>query len=343
MSDTPKMEYRRLGDAGIRVSALSLGGWVTYGKQVGQDATSACMKTAFAFGANFFDTAEVYAAGKSEIEMGKAVKELGAARQDLVIATKIYWGSGSGVNSQGLSKKHIIEGTTASLERLGLDYVDLLFAHRPDDTVPMREIVRAFNHVLDKGQALYWGTSEWRTDQLLEAHRVAEKLGLEGPQMEQPEYNMFNRQKMEVDYLPLFKNFGMGTTIWSPLASGVLTGKYLSGVPADSRFGANKDPFMVGLAQRVLESDTAKKRMSIVENLKPVADSLGCTMAQMALAWTLKNPNVSTCITGASKPEQVTENMKALNVVPKLTDDVMKQLDEILGTKPTPPQAHFRN
>jgi len=254
------MEYRRLGSAGIRVSALSLGGWVTYGGQVGQDSTTKCMETAWQLGCNFFDTAEGYARGRSEVEMGKAIRELGIKRDDVVVSTKIFWGTKGGPNAWGLSRKHLVEGTKASLQRLGMDYVDLLFAHRPDITVPMEETVRAFNYLIDSGMCFYWGTSEWSSAQLLEAHRIAKQLGLVGPTMEQPQYNMFARERVEKELVPLYTQHGLGTTVWSPLASGVLTGKYKynESPPADSRFAANKDAGIQAIAKRSLETEEAK-------------------------------------------------------------------------------------
>ncbi|ORY46510.1 Aldo/keto reductase [Rhizoclosmatium globosum] len=329
------MEYRYLGKSGLKVSVLSLGGWVTYGGQVGEDVAEQCLKEAYEHGINFFDNAEVYAEGRSEIAMGKAIKKFGWKRSSYVISTKIFWG-GEGVNEKGLSRKHIVEGTKAALERLQLDYVDLIFAHRPDVDTPMEEVVRAFNWVIEKGWAFYWGTSEWSAEQLTDAHRIAEKLGLIGPLMEQPQYNMFHRERFEKEYAPLYEKHGLGTTIWSPLASGVLTGKYNKEIPADSRL-AMKDSAIMQRIAAGLETPEGKAKLAKVDLLKPIADKLECTLAQLALAWCVKNPNVSTVITGASRASQVTENVKALEVVPKLTAEVIEEIEAILANKPDAP------
>ncbi|KAF9898910.1 hypothetical protein BX616_003464, partial [Lobosporangium transversale] len=270
--------------------------------------------------------------GQCEIDMGVAIRKFGWKRSDLVISTKIFWG-GKGPNDRGLSRKHIIEGTDASLKRLQLDYVDLLYAHRPDPDTPMEEIVRAFNHVINQGKAFYWGTSEWSPQQITEAHAVAQRLNLIAPLMEQPQYNMFHRDRVEKDYLPLFKNFGMGATIWSPLASGLLSGKYNAGVPHDSRLAIQDNAVMKRLRDG-LDSEDGRVKLSKVSNLGNIAKQLDCSTAQLALAWCLKNPNISSVITGASKPSQIEENVKALRVVPLLTDEVMASIEEILLNKP---------
>ncbi|KAL1925809.1 uncharacterized protein VTP21DRAFT_692 [Calcarisporiella thermophila] len=327
-----KMIYRRLGKTGLKVSALSFGGWLTWGGQVDQDVCNKCIKAALDHGINFFDNAEVYANGKSEEAFGKAFKDLGVKRSDLVISTKIFWG-GKGPNDNGLSRKHIIEGLNASLERLQLDYVDIVFAHRPDPETPIEETVRAFNHVIQQGKAFYWGTSEWSAQQIMAAHAVAERLGLEGPVADQCQYNMFHRERMEKEYEFLFRDYGMGTTTWSPLASGVLTGKYLDGISEDSRAGNPKVEFGKHIRAR-LESDEGREQAEKIRKLKPIADKLGCSLAQLALAWCLKHPNASTVITGASKVEQMHENMKALDLVDKLDEGVMKEIDEVLANNP---------
>ncbi|KAG0329775.1 hypothetical protein BGZ99_000511 [Dissophora globulifera] len=327
------MEYRYLGNSGLMVSCLSLGGWVTYGGQVGPEVAQQCMKTAFDLGVNFFDTAEVYSGGQCEIDMGVAVRKFGWKRSDLVISTKIFWG-GKGPNDRGLSRKHILEGTDASLKRLQLDYVDLLYAHRPDPDTPMEEIVRAFNHVINQGKALYWGTSEWSAQQITEAHVVAQRLNLIAPLMEQPQYNMFHRDRFEKEYLPLFRNFSMGSTTWSPLASGLLTGKYNEGIPPDSRLAIQDNAVMRRLRDG-LDTEDGRIKISKVISLSTVAKELECTTAQLALAWCLKNPNISSVITGASKPSQIEENIKALQVVPLLTEEVMQDIEDILMNKPT--------
>lgn len=326
------MKYQFLGKSGLKVSALSFGSWVTFGNQADVDLAADMMKAAYDHGVNFFDNAEVYAGGDSEIIMGKAIKKLGFKRSDLVLSTKIFWG-GKGPNDRGLSRKHIIEGLDHSLERMDLDCVDLVFAHRPDVHTPIEETVRAFNHVIDQGKALYWGTSEWNARQITEAYEIAEKLRLIPPTMEQSEYNMFHRNRFESDYLPVFEKYGMGTTTWSPLASGLLTGKYNQGIPEDSRVTLEGYEW---LKERFEKPETEEKIQKI-EKMMKIADDIGCSMAQMALAWVLTNPNVSTVITGASKVKQVDENMKALDYVDSLTPDVLEKLEEILDNKPNPP------
>ncbi|KAH6577649.1 hypothetical protein BASA62_000771 [Batrachochytrium salamandrivorans] len=338
-TSSPQMTYRFLGNSGLKVSVLSLGGWVTQGSQVGNEIAFECMKTAYDAGINFFDTAEVYAAGESEKVMGEAIKKYGWSRSSLVISTKIYWG-GEGPNDKGLSRKHIIEGTNASLARLQLEYVDLIYAHRPDELTPMEEIVRAFNFVIEQGKAFYWGTSEWSAEQLTDAYRVAERLNLIPPLMEQPQYNMFHRDRVEVEYAPLYKKHGLGTTIWSPLASGVLTGKYLDGVPEDSRLALQNNFIMVKL-RKELQTEQGLAKHDKVKKLKVLAESHGVTLAQLALAWCIKNPNVSSVITGASRVSQVLENLKALEIVSKLTPEVMAEIEKILENTPTHPIARL--
>jgi voltage-dependent potassium channel beta subunit len=307
------------------------------------------MKKAFELGANLFDTAEVYAEGRSEIEMGKALKKMGVAREDVVVTTKLFWG-GNTPNRQGLSRKHIIEGTKASLERLGLDYVDVIFAHRPDPETPIEETVRAFNYVIEKGYAFYWGTSEWSAQQLTEAFAIADRLNLIGPTVEQPQYNMVHRERFEKEYAPLYDlPFGLGTTIWSPLASGVLTGKYKSADPTtwpqDSRFQANKGNAVIDSIASRLKTPQGKKMLETVEKLEPLCKELDCTMAQLALAWCLHNPRVSTILTGASKPSQVVENFKSLDVLTKIDSmkdrDVWGEIEKVLDNKP-PGELNYR-
>lgn len=330
------MEYRYLGKSGLQVSALSLGAWVTYGGQVGEEIAYQCMETAIKAGVNFFDNAEAYADGEAETVMGKVIKKAGWKRSDLVISTKIFWG-GRGPNDSGLSRKHVIEGTLASLERLQLEYVDLIFCHRADIHTPIEETVRAMSYLIDQGKAFYWGTSEWSPDKIMQAHAVARREHLMPPLMEQPEYNMFNRQRVEGDYAHLYQEIGLGTTIWSPLDSGILTGKYNQGIPKDSRLDLDGFDWL----REGYESQEGKEKIKKVGQLMPISEELGCTMAQLALAWCLKNPNISTVITGASKPEQVVENIAALDVVPQLTDEVMERVDEILDNKPKP-EPDFR-
>jgi len=323
------MDYRYLGRSGLQVSALSLGGWVTWGQQISDDLTYDCMTAAYDAGVNFFDTAEVYADGKSEIAMGNAVKRAGWKRSDLVLSTKIFWG-GKGVNDKGLSRKHICEGLDASLARLQVDYVDLVFCHRPDVHTPIEETVRAMTHVINQGKAFYWGTSEWSAQELMEAHSIARQEHLIGPSMEQPQYNMLERERLEKEYVRLYALMGLGTTIWSPLASGLLTGKYNDGMPEGTRAS---QPGYEWLREHFEKPETQVK-IGKVRQLTPIATELGCTLAQLALAWCLKNPNVSTVITGASRVSQVHENLKALDVAAKMTDDVMKRIEAVLGNNP---------
>ncbi len=323
------MEYRYLGSSGLKVSALSFGAWVTFGDQIGEDTAQACMRTAYDAGVNFFDNAEAYSAGKAETMMGNVIRKAGWKRSTLVLSTKIFWGGG-GPNDCGLSRKHIIEGTDAALTRLQTDYVDLVFCHRPDLHTPTEETVRAMSHLVNQGKALYWGTSEWSADQICQAYEIARREHLVPPTMEQPEYNMFHRERVEREYTRLYEEIGLGTTIWSPLASGLLTGKYNDGIPEGSRLALKEYGW---LRDQVL-NDEGKRRIVKVQQLARVAQELSCSLAQLALAWCLKNPNVSTVITGASKPEQVVENMKALAVVDRLTPDVMDQIEAILDNKP---------
>jgi voltage-dependent potassium channel beta subunit len=330
------VEYRYLGSSGLQVSALSLGAWVTYGGQVGEEIAYDCMQAAYEAGVNFFDNAEAYARGNAEIVMGNVIKKAGWKRSDLVISTKIFWG-GKGPNKTGLSRKHIIEGANASLARLQLDYVDLIFCHRPDRFTPIEETVRAMNYLIDQGKAFYWGTSEWSAQNITEAYGIARREHLIPPLMEQPQYNMFHRERVESEYIRLYREIGLGTTIWSPLASGLLTGKYNQGIPEGTRvtmegFGWLRDEF---------ENEETQKNIEKVKLFAPVAQDLGCSLAQLALAWCLKNPHVSTVITGASKAQQVIENMKALEVVEKLTPQVMITIEDILQNKP-PEESDYR-
>ena len=330
------MQYRYLGSSGLKVSALSLGAWVTYGEQVGDEIANQCMSAAHEAGVNFFDNAEAYAGGQAEIVMGNVIKKAGWVRSDLVISTKIFWG-GDGPNDSGLSRKHILEGTDAALGRLQMDYVDLIFCHRPDLHTPIEETVWAMNHVINQGKAFYWGTSEWSAQQIMQAYAIARREHLIPPLMEQPQYHMFHRERVEVEYAHLYKEIGLGTTIWSPLASGILTGKYNQGMPEGTRATLEGYEWL----RKIFENEEAQRRIKKVGLMMPIAEELGCSMAQLALAWLLKNPNVSTVITGASRAEQVTENMKALEVVDKLTDDFMQRIEGILDNKPEP-ETDFR-
>jgi len=339
---TKTMEYRYLGKSGLRVSALSLGAWVTQGSQIDEEISFNTMKSAYEMGCNFFDNAEIYAEGKAEEVMGKCLKRLNVPRSELVISTKIFWG-GKEVNQRGLSRKHIIEGTDAALKRLQLDYVDLIFCHRPDPCTPIEETVRAMNFVINQGKALYWGTSEWSADQIMEAYQISQKLGLIAPIMEQPQYSMLHRTRFEKEYARLYKEIGLGTTIWSPLACGLLTGKYTSKeFPEGTRLGLQnhmkwlREGLLSGSGMNGLEEKDLDVIMKKVEGLKPIAEQLGCSLAQLAIAWCLKNPNVSTVITGASRVEQVVENFKSMEVVPKLTQEVMEKIEGVLNNKPSP-------
>ena len=321
------MEYRRLGRAGLKVSALSFGSWVTYGNQLDESAALNLMAAARDQGVNFFDNAEVYANGKSELLMGAALKKLGWDRLTYVVTTKFFWGLpakfGDGVNEKNtLNRKYLLQAIDASLARLQLDYVDIAYCHRPDPNTPLEETVYAMHDMVARGKASYWGTSEWSAADIMGAWHIADKHHLHKPIVEQPEYNLFHRKKVEREYARLYAEIGLGTTIWSPLASGLLTGKYAKGVPADSR-GSLKN--MAWMHESLL--DPAKN--AIVANLGVLAQDIGCTTAQLSIAWCLKNPNVSTVITGASRVEQVAENMKALAIVPKLTSDVMARIATI--------------
>lgn len=325
------MEYRFLGNSGLNLSALSLGAWVTYGGQVGEEVAFNCMKTAYEAGINFFDNAEVYANGNAETVMGNVIKKAGWKRSDLVISTKIFWG-GKGPNDSGLSRKHLMEGINASLGRLKMEYVDMLFCHRPDKHTPIEEIVWTMNTLINQGKIFYWGTSEWSAVEIIDAHAIARREHLIPPLMEQTEYNMFHRERIECEYVHLFRNYGMGTTIFSPLASGLLTGKYNEGLPQGTRATLKGYEWL----RKNFESESGKRKIEKVKLLAPVAIQLGCSMAQLSIAWCLKNNNVSTIITGASKPEQVKENLKSLEFVPHLTDEIMEHIDSLLDNKPRP-------
>ena len=323
------MEYRFLGKSGLKVSAISYGSYVTFNGQFGEDVAYDCMVAAYDAGVNFFDNAEAYADGEAELMMGKVLKKTGWKRSDLVLSTKIFWG-GKGENDRGLSRKHIIEGTDASLKRLGTDYVDLIFCHRPDLYTPIEETVRAMNHIINQGKAFYWGTSEWSKAQIIEAYQIARREHLIPPLMEQPEYSMLKRDKLEQEYLSLFDEIGLGTTIWGPLKSGFLSGKYNNGIPKGSRLSL--DGF--GWLKEILFSEEGLKNMEKIKKLTKIADELEISMASLALAWVLKNPNVSTAMVGGSTPEQVKENVKVIDLVGLLTDEVMERIEIILDNKP---------
>ncbi|GAB4563708.1 MAG: aldo/keto reductase [Haliangiales bacterium] len=326
------MEYRRLGSSGLKVSALSFGSWVTFSNQVDIDAAVACMTAAYDAGVNFFDNAEIYAHGKSEEIMGAALKKAGWARDSYIVSSKVRWGAvpDAKPTQRGLSRKHVVEACDQAMQRLGVDYLDLYFCHRPDPETPVEETVRAMSELIWRGKVLYWGTSEWSAQQLMEAYAVARQYNLIPPTMEQPQYHMFHRQRFEVEYGRLYDRIGLGTTIWSPLASGLLTGKYNHGVPDGTRLTLPGYEWL----RKLYDSPAWQGRIETLRKLATLADELGTSMAKLAIAWCLKNPNVSTVITGASKVEQVRENMAALEVVPKLTDEVMETIEGILQNRP---------
>ena len=319
------MEYRYLGRSGLRVSALSLGSWVTFHNQVDIKSAMDMMTTAYEAGVNFFDNAEVYAKGKSEEIMGTALKKLGWRRSSYLVSTKFFWGINEGINEKDtLNRKYLLEAIDGSLRRLQLDHVDLVFAHRPDPHTPIEETVWAMHNIIESGKAFYWGTSEWPAGDILAAIEIAERHHLHKPVMEQSQYNLFHRERLEVEYTRLFSDYGYGMTTWSPLASGLLTGKYNKGIPDGSRATLPHYEWLK-------ESVTDQSKLAKVSQLQNVAGDLGVPLAQMALAWILKNPNVSTVITGASKLQQVKENMKAMDVVSQLTPDVMERIQTIMG------------
>ncbi|KAI5211125.1 Aldo/keto reductase [Aureobasidium subglaciale] len=341
--DPKDMVFRHLGPTGLKVSIFSLGGWLTYGGTQKGDIVKECIQKAFDHGCNFFDTAEVYANGQSEIEMGRALNELGYPRDEYVISTKIFFGTGrKEPNTRGLSKKHVIEGLKSSLKRLNHDYVDIVLAHRPDNATPMKEIVEGFTQAIrNLNLAYYWGTSEWSATQIMEATQIAEKYNLIAPIAEQPQYNAFHRQRFEVEFAPLYDQFKYGTTIWSPLASGLLTGKYNDGIPEDSRFATNKDFFENTVKQ--LKSPEGQAKIEKVRKLTTVAEKLGGTVTQLSLAWAAKNPNVSTVILGATKVEQLEDNFGALKLLEKLTPEIMEEIEKILDNKPAGPATYGRD
>lgn len=326
------MEYRKLGSSGVQVSALSLGSWLTFGKQITDQVAEELMITAYENGVNFFDNAEIYARGQSEVVMGKILKNLNWDRSSYLVSSKVFFGLGDAKpNQRGLSRKHVVEGCHAALKRLQVEYIDLFFCHRPDKSTPIEETVWTMHNLIQQGKILYWGTSEWDASEIMEAHLIAKQNNLIGPSMEQPEYNMFRREKLEKDFLHLFKHHGLGTTIWSPLASGVLSGKYLDGFPENTRLGMEG---LDWLKNRALANDRIEKARKI----KEIADQLNVSMVKLSLAWCLKNPNVSTVILGASKTAQLTENFEALDVVARLTPDVMDAIDTVLENKPVLPE-----
>ncbi|KAF2103725.1 Aldo/keto reductase [Rhizodiscina lignyota] len=343
MYDPKNMVFRHLGPTGLKVSVLSLGGWLTYGGTQKGNIVKECLQAAWDNGINFFDTAETYAAGQSEIEMGNALKELNWPRDEYVLTTKVFFGTGrKEPNTRGLSRKHVVEGLKSSLERLQQPYVDVVFAHRPDVATPMREIVEGFTQVIrNLNLAYYWGTSEWSALQITEATLIAEKYNLIAPIAEQPQYNAFHRDRFEVEYDPVFKKYEYGTTIWSPLASGLLTGKYNQGIPEGSRFANHGSMFNDTIAS--LQSEVGQSKIEKVRKLTTIAERLGGSVSQLSLAWCVANPNVSTVILGATKVEQIHDNCKALELIPKLTPEVMEEIEGVLQNKPKPAPTYGRS
>lgn len=325
------MEYRRMGRTGLQLSALSFGSWVTFARQTDDSDNERLMSIAYDAGINFFDNAEVYSAGQSEEMMGRILKKKNWDRSSYVLSSKAFFGW-KGVdkkpNQHGLSRKHLIEACEEALQRLQVEYLDLYYCHRPDPNVPIEEVVRTMNTLIQQGKILYWGTSEWSAAEIVEAHMIARQLHLEGPAVEQPEYNLFNRKKMESDYLPIFNNIGMGTTIWSPLASGLLTGKYNQGIPEGSRLSLEGYEWL-------RDSAMVADKLTRVAKLGTFAEELNISLPTLCVAWCISNPNVSTAILGATKESQLVENLKAIEVLPLLTPEVLAKIDNIMGTKPS--------
>ena len=328
------MDYRRLGKSGLQVSTLSFGSWVSFSKQINDKIAEELMGIAYDNGINFFDNAETYALGESEKMMGRVIKKKKWDRTSYIVSSKAFFGwrgKDNKPNQTGNSRKHLVEACNEALQRLQVDYLDLYFCHRPDKNTPIEETVWAMNHLLQQGKILYWGTSEWSGVEIMEAHRIAEKFRLIGPTMEQPQYNLFERHKVEVEFAEIYKNVGMGTTIWSPLASGLLSGKYNDGIPKGSRLSLEGFDW---LKEKVLLEDRVKK----VKKLSELAAKLGTTTAALSIAWCIKNPNVSTAILGATKKHQLLDNLKALEVAEKLTPEVLEKIETIMKTKPAAPE-----
>jgi voltage-dependent potassium channel beta subunit len=316
------MEYRRLGRSGLKVSALSLGSWVTYVNQLDARSARECLAAAWDRGVNFFDNAEAYALGRSEALMGEVLRSLGWPRERYIVSTKFFWGLGDGPNEHHtLNRKYLLHAIDGSLARFKLDYVDLVYSHRPDPDTPIEETVWAFHDIISRGKALYWGTSEWSAAEIRAAWDIAERHHLHEPIVEQPQYNLLHRQRVEVEYARLYDDIGLGLTTWSPLASGLLTGKYQHGIPSDSRGAQPNLDWLRGLL-------TDPRRLAVVDKLEAIARELGVTLAQLAIGWTLLNPRVSSVITGASRVSQIEENFAALELLPKLTAEVRSRIDE---------------
>lgn len=328
------MEYRRLGRSGLQVSVLSFGSWVSFSKQINDKVADELMGIAYDNGINFFDNAEVYALGESEKMMGRVLKKKKWDRTSYTVSSKVFWGwrgKENKPNQTGLSRKHVMEACDEALQRLQVDYLDMFFCHRPDKKTPVEETVWAMNHLIQQGKVLYWGTSEWSGVEIMEAHRVAQQYSLIGPTMEQPQYNLFERDKMENEFLQIFKTVGMGTTIWSPLASGLLSGKYNDGIPKDSRFALNGFDW---LKEKWVMGEKVKK----VKKLSELAVKSGVSTAALSIAWCIKNPDVSTAILGATKKVQLLDNLKALDAALKLTPEMMDKIENIMKTKPKLPE-----
>ena len=326
------MEYRRLGNSGLHISALSFGSWVTFKNQVGDRQAETLLGMAHDSGINFFDNAETYAGGESELIMGRVLKNLGWGRDTYCVSSKVFWG-GKLPTQRGLSRKHIFDACHAALKRLQVDYLDLYFCHRPDLHTPVEETVRAMHDLVAQGKVMYWGTSEWPATKLVEAYGAARENLLTPPTMEQPQYNLFHREKVEGEFRDLYARFGLGTTIWSPLASGVLTGKYRDGITGETRMAL---PGFEWLRNR-FESEIGRGEIQLARDLEAIAGDLGISLAVMAIAWCLKNPNVSSVILGASRPEQLEENLKALDAVRLLDDEAMERIESVVRNKPDPP------
>lgn len=327
------MQYRIMGRTGLQLSALSFGSWVSFHKQIDDNIADELMGLAYDRGVNFFDNAEVYALGRSEEMMGRVLAKKSWDRTSYVLSSKVYFGwrgKENKPNQTGLSRKHITEACHEALKRLQVEYLDLYYCHRPDKQTPIEEVVWTMNTLIQQGKILYWGTSEWSGVEIMEAHRVAASYRLIGPSVEQPEYNLFSRQKMENEYLGIFKTVGLGTTIWSPLASGLLTGKYNQGIPEGSRLSI---PGFEWLKDKTL----MEEKLAKVKGFQSLATELGTGMAPLAIAWCLRNPNVTTAILGATRKEQLEENFKALEVLPLLSQELMDRIDDLFGTKPRLP------
>lgn len=323
------MNYRRLGNAGLKVSELSLGAWVTFGEQITEDMAGTLMRTAYDAGVNFFDNAEAYAGGSAETIMGNVLKRAGWRRESYLVSTKFFWGLHEGINQKHtLNRKYLLHAMDGSLKRLQLDYVDLVFCHRPDPETPLEESVWAMHNLIEAGKAIYWGTSEWSAYEIVSAIYIADKHHLHKPVSEQSHYNLFTRHVIEKEYARLFREHHYGDVIWSPLASGLLSGKYNNGIPPGSRAAHSGYEWLQN-------SVLSPARVEKVKQLVPVAADLGCTLAQLALAWCLKNPNISSVILGATRVEQLQENLGALEVEPKLTPEVLARIDTIMGNKPS--------